>query len=85
MDSGKIIGGGSAGIGIGTAAVYIAGRFGAHLTDEDGAIISAAAITIGAFIAHNGIRGMFSLIWRGGGSSAEPAPSEPAPSDVMRY
>lgn len=72
MDSTKIIGGGASGMGLGAAAVYIAGRFGAHLTPEDGALIASGAVALFAFLAHNGIRGAFRAVWRG--SSSEPSP-----------
>jgi hypothetical protein len=65
MEATKIVGGGTAGGALGAAAVYVAGRFGAHLTSEDGALIATAAIAIAAFVAHNGIRGAFSTLWRG--------------------
>lgn len=69
MNGTKIVGGGSAGAGLGTAAVYVAGRFGAHLSSEDGALIATGAIAVAAFIAHNGIRGAFRLVWRGSSST----------------
>lgn len=72
MNPTKIIGGGSAGGGLGAAAVYIAGRFGAHLTSEDGALIAAGFIAVGAFLTHNGLRGSLRLLWRGSSSSSTP-------------
>jgi hypothetical protein len=68
MEGNKIVGGGTAGGALGAAAVYIAGRFGAHLTSEDGAIIATGAIAVAAFVAHNGVRGAFSTMWRGSGN-----------------
>jgi hypothetical protein len=73
MQGTKIVGGGGAGAGIGAAVVYIAGRFGANLTPEDGAIIGMGAIAVAAFIAHNGIRGAFRVLWRGASTSPPPA------------
>lgn len=73
MEATKIVGGGSAGGALGAAAVYIAGRFGAHLTPEDGALIASGAIGLGAFIVHNGVRGCARIIWRGQSSSSTPA------------
>jgi hypothetical protein len=76
MDATKIISGGAAGAGLGPAAVYVAGRFGAHLTSEDGALIAASAMAVGAFIAHNGIRGVWRILWHGSGSTPA-APDTP--------
>lgn len=79
MDATKIVSGGAAGAGLGPAAVYIAGRFGAHLNGEDGALIGTAAIAVGAFVVHNGIRGVARIFWRGQGNQpAAPATPEPA-------
>jgi len=69
------VGGGGAGAGLGAAVVYAASRLGANLTSEDGALIAATAITVGAFVAHNGIRGCARLIWRGAESTASPTPT----------
>lgn len=65
MEGQRIVGGGGVGIGLGAAAVYVANRFGAHLTSEDGVVIASTAIAVGAFIVHNGVRGAFRVIWRG--------------------
>lgn len=80
MDAGKIVSGGSAGMGLGAAAVYVAGRLGAHLTSEDGALIASGAVALVAFIVHNGIRGCVRIFWRGQGNqtAAPEAPAEPA-------
>lgn len=84
MDSSKIIGGGASGIGLGAAAVYIAGRFGANLTSEDGALIASGAIAVAAFVAHNGIRGVGRILWRGSSSSST-APAAPQGPAITRY
>jgi len=76
MEATKIVGGGSAGGALGAAAVYLAGRLGGHLTPEDGALAASAAIGLGAFVVHNGLRGCVRILWRGSGSSA--APADPA-------
>lgn len=65
MDGTKIVSGGAAGAGIGPVAVYAANRLGAHLNSEDGALIGVAAVAVVAFIAHNGVRGVGRLVWRG--------------------
>ena len=70
MEATKIVGGGAAGGGLGAAAVYVAGRFGAHLTSEDGALIASALIAVAAFVAHNGVRGAFRVLWRGSSADA---------------
>lgn len=75
MNATKIVGGGGAGGALGAAAVYIADRFGAHLTSEDGALIASAAIAVGAFVVHNGLRGCVRILWRGQGNEPAPAPS----------
>lgn len=80
MDATKIVSGGSAGIGLGAAAVYVAGRFGAHLTSEDGALIASGAVALLAFIVHNGLRGCARIFWRGQGNTPEAAPAEPSPA-----
>jgi hypothetical protein len=77
MDAAKIVSGGAAGAGIGPAAVYLASRFGAHLTSEDGALIAGTAIAVFAFLAHNGISGVWRLFLHGQGSQPS-APAEPA-------
>lgn len=68
MDGSKIAAGGAAGAGVGAAIVYAAGRFGADLTAEDGALIATGLVAGLAFVTHNGIRGAFRVIWRGSGN-----------------
>lgn len=77
MDATKLVSGGAAGAGIGPAAVYVASRFGAHLNSEDGALIAGAAIAVFAFLAHNGISGVWRMFLHGQGAKAD-APTEPA-------
>lgn len=65
MDATKIVAGGSTGSLGGILAVYVGGRFGWHLTADDGAVITAAAAGVFAFIAHNGILGVGRILLRG--------------------
>ena len=65
MEGTKIVAGGGAGLGLSAAAVYVAGRFGAHLTSVDGDLIASAVIAVSAFVAHNGVRGAFRVLWDG--------------------
>jgi len=74
MNASKIVSGGTAGAGIGPAAVYVANRLGAHLNSEDGALIGVAAVAAGAFVVHNGIRGVWRLIWHGSGATPDAPP-----------
>jgi hypothetical protein len=80
MNGTKIVGGGGAGAGLGAALVYVAGRFGAHLTPEDGALIAATVIGACAFVVHNGLRGALGVLWRG--PENPPPPPSPAPPPV---
>lgn len=65
MNATKIVSGGSTGAALGAGIVYVLGRVGVVLTPEDGALASVALVAVCAFIAHNGIAGAFTLIWRG--------------------
>ena len=82
MDGTKIAAGGSAGGGLGAIAVYLAARFGAHLTSEDGALVALSVVAVAAFIAHNGIMGALRLLWRGSTTTPASAPAEAQPSGV---
>lgn len=82
MDGSKIAAGGSAGAGLGAIAVYLANRFGAHLTAEDGAIIAVSLVGVVAFVSHNGLAGAFRVIWRGGTTTPASAPAAAQPSGV---
>lgn len=65
INSTRIVSGGGSGGGLAVLAVYVAGRFGAHLTAEDGAAIATAAMAVGAFVAHNGLVGLARIVWHG--------------------
>ncbi len=65
MDPKKVVAGGVSGGSLGALVVYIASRFKLDLTADDGAWIAYAATVSGAFLAHNGIRGIGSIIWSG--------------------
>lgn len=65
MNGGKIAAGGTAGGGLGAALVYVLGRFGVDLNAEDGALIAAGLIAVGAFLVHNGLVGAWHLLLHG--------------------
>jgi hypothetical protein len=65
MNPVKIVAGGSAGSVGALVAVYVAGRFGLHLTADDGTVIAVAATAVAAFVAHNGLVGIARMVWSG--------------------
>lgn len=52
FDPTKLLVGGVSGGGVGEYAVYVADRFGAHLTASDGNHIGVAAAVVGAVVLH---------------------------------
>lgn len=72
MNATKIVSGGSAGGALAAAVVYILGRFHITLTAEDGALAAAGLIAVGAFVAHNGIVGVWRLLLHGAGNTVAP-------------
>ena len=78
MNATKIVSGGSAGGALAAAIVYVLGRFNIQLTAEDGALAAVALVAVAAFVAHNGIAGVFRIIWKGSNTPSQPVSSGPA-------
>lgn len=83
MNPNKLVAGGSSGGGLALGLVYLGSRLGWHLTTEDAGIIVFVAMHAGAFVAHNGVLGVWALLLRGAGrkqSGAEAGPTPPEPA-----
>lgn len=78
MNGQRIVAGGSAAGLLAVIVVYLSGRIGGHLSQDDGAIIAATAIAFGAFFVHNGgLAGLWRLILHG--QTSPPPPPEGPP------
>jgi hypothetical protein len=75
----KLVAGGSAGTALGVAVAYLGSRLGWHLTDVDGAMVVAAAWPVGAFLAHNGMVGVWQIFLHG--ERPKPFPGRPTPAE----
>ena len=53
------------GSGAGLLLIFLLGRFGVHLTPEEGAAIVAAISSLILFVGRNGARGLLRKVWRG--------------------
>jgi len=74
-----IVAGGSTGSLGGVLLVYLGQRLSWNLTPTDGAAIVAGLTAVVAFVAHNGLVGIWHMVWRG-----NPQPNVPqAPPTVL--
>lgn len=51
--------------GVGVLVVWLLGRNGVSLSGEDSAVISGAVTSVGLLIGKRGVRGLFSVFWKG--------------------
>lgn len=77
MNPAKLIGGGGSGGTLAVAIVYLGSRLGWHLTAEDGTAAALFAVAAGAFLAHNGLLGLFQIVLRGDRAGQKGAAAEP--------
>lgn len=65
MNASKLVGGGIGGFSLSYLIVYVANRFGAHLTADDGLAIAGSIVTAATVVAHNGLKGLAKMLWSG--------------------